>query len=38
LLGHREVSATMIYTHVLNQGAYGVRSPLDQIGLGPSSA
>jgi integron integrase len=29
LLGHREVSTTMIYTHVLRHGARGVRSPLD---------
>jgi integron integrase len=34
LLGHRDVSATMIYTHVLNQGGRGVRSPLDQIAAG----
>jgi len=32
LLGHRDVSTTMIYTHVLNQGGRGVRSPLDHIG------
>ena len=29
LLGHRSVATTMIYTHVLNRGARGVRSPLD---------
>jgi integrase len=34
LLGHRDVSTTMISTHVLNQGGRGVRSPLDQL-LGP---
>jgi integron integrase len=35
LLGHRDVSTTMVYTHVLNQGERGVRSPLDQLGPGP---
>jgi integron integrase len=31
LLGHRDVSTTMIYTHVLRLGPRGVRSPLDPI-------
>ena len=39
LLGHRDVSPTMIYTHVLNRGPLGVRSPRiefeDEAGLPP---
>ncbi len=31
LLGHRDVSTTMIYTHVLNRGGKGVFSPADRL-------
>jgi len=31
LLGHKSVRTTMIYTHVLNRGGMGVRSPLDRM-------
>jgi len=33
LLGHKDVSATMIYTHVLNRGPAAVRSPADRLAI-----
>ncbi len=32
LLGHRDVTTTMIYTHVLDRGPFGVISPIDRLG------
>jgi integrase len=37
LLGHTDVRTTMIYTHVLNRGGLGVRSPLDALMVSPHS-
>lgn len=38
LLGHNDVKTTMIYTHFLNRGPAGVRSPVDILGQGGSYA
>ncbi|MGC4093230.1 MAG: integron integrase [Polyangiaceae bacterium] len=32
LLGHRDLRTTMLYTHVVNRGPFGVKSPLDGLG------
>lgn len=37
LLGHVDVKTTMIYTHVLNRGGRGVRSPADLLRQAPDS-
>ena len=38
LLGHKDLSTTMIYTHVLNRGAKGVFSPADRLGCCPDAS
>jgi integrase len=35
LLGHKDVRTMMIYTHVLNRGGRGVKSPAELLGIAP---
>ena len=37
-LGHSDVKTTLVYTHVLNRGGHGVRSPADRLGGAPGTA
>ncbi|MCH8055410.1 MAG: tyrosine-type recombinase/integrase [Deltaproteobacteria bacterium] len=37
LLGHKDVSTMIVYTHVLNRGGRGVQSPADSLGLASDS-